>query len=199
MLALIGAAEEPHAVREKHRARRRCAARQRMPVEHAFDLGLAADAAPIFRLFAEADQIGRAVFPTLAGIAAAHRAVRLHRRIDVVGRVRVDIEPHDPAGKRHMHAVRQSRIGCLLPVLAAIIAAVDRDRACPSVNPARIFRMYQHRPDVGLGIGQRQPFELVAAIGAAIKPLCAADKDRVGVLGMHGDRMHLSAVRQPAL
>src|SRR5947209_13959729 len=77
MLAAVAAAEQAHAVGEEDGLRRRRAARQRMPVEHAFDLGLAADAAAIFRLLAEADQIGRTVFPTLAGVAAAHRAVRL--------------------------------------------------------------------------------------------------------------------------
>src|ERR1041385_7619463 len=81
MLALVAAAEETHAVREKDGPWRRRAARERMPIEHAFDLGLAADPAAIFRLLAKADQIGRAILPALAGVAGAHRGVRLHRRI----------------------------------------------------------------------------------------------------------------------
>src|SRR5262249_62364372 len=86
MLALVAAAEEAHAVREKHRVRRRCAARQRMPVEHALDLGLAADAAAVFRLLAEADQIGGAILPALVPVAGSAPPVFFPPRRAVVPR-----------------------------------------------------------------------------------------------------------------
>src|SRR5437773_12517614 len=81
MLAAVVAAEESHAVGEKHSPRGRGVARQRMAVEHSLDLGLAADAAAILGLLAEADQIGRAVLPSLAAVAPAHCALRFQRRI----------------------------------------------------------------------------------------------------------------------
>src|SRR5271166_4134308 len=86
MRAAIVAAEETHAVGQEHGAGGGGAAGQRVAVEHALDLGLAADPAAVFGLFAKADQIGGAVLPTLAAIAAAHRAVGFERRIYVVGR-----------------------------------------------------------------------------------------------------------------
>ena len=54
-----------------------------------------------------------------------------------------------------------------------------------------ILGMNQHRPDIRLGVGQRQALELVAAIGAAEKPLGTADEDGVVVAGMNRDRVHL--------
>ncbi len=124
--------------------------------------------------------------------------LRLHRRIDVVGGVRVDVEPHDPAGKGHDDAVGQARIGKLFPMLTAIVAAVDRDRRRPGIDPPRVFWMDQDRPDIRIGIGQRQALEFAAAVGAAVEPLGAADKNRVGVARRHGDRVDLGVFREPA-
>src|SRR5205823_9651384 len=77
MLAAVVAAEETHAVGQEHGARSGGADGERVAVEHSLDLGLAADAAAIFGLLAKPDQIGGAVFPGLAAVAAAHHAVGL--------------------------------------------------------------------------------------------------------------------------
>src|SRR5919108_3611118 len=96
VVAPIDAAEQAHAVGEKNGARRCGADRERMAVEHPLDLGLAADPAAVFRILAEADQISGTILPALAAIAAAHRAVGLQCRINVIGRIGIDIESHDP-------------------------------------------------------------------------------------------------------
>src|SRR5262245_44941662 len=97
MSAAIVAAEQAHAVGEEDAAGGGDADRQRMPVEHSLDLGLAADPASVFRLLAEPDQIGAAILPAVAAVAAAHGAIGLQGGVDIVGRIGVDSEPHDPA------------------------------------------------------------------------------------------------------
>ena len=197
-LALVVAAEEAHAVGEEHGARGGGAARQRMAVEHALDLGLAADPAPVFRLLAKADQIGGAILPALAAVAAPHRAIGFERRIDVVGRIGVDIEPHDPAGELHDDPVGQARIGHLAPAVAAILAAVDAGRGGAGIDDPRVLRVDADRPDVGFGIGECQALPARASIDAAIAALGGADIDGVGMFRMDGDRVDLGPFRQPA-
>src|SRR6266567_1011287 len=75
MAALVVAAEEAHAVGEEYGPRRRRAAGQRVAVEHALHLGLADDAALVFFLLGKAQQVGRAILPAFAAVAAPHRAV----------------------------------------------------------------------------------------------------------------------------
>ena len=197
--AAIVAAEETHPVGQEHRPRRRRAARQRMAVEHALDLGLADDAALVFLLLGKAHEIDRAVLPALAAVAAPHRAVRLDAGVDVVGLRRIDIEPHDAAAKTHMHPVRQFRIGQFLPVVAAIVAAIDAGRPVPRIDRLRIGRMHRDRPDVGALIGQRQPLPLVAAVLAAEGALGCGDHHRVGRVRIDRDRMHLGIARHAVI
>ena len=197
MRAAIVAPEKPHAVREEHGPRRRRAAGQRVAVEHPLDLGLADDAALVFFLLGEAQEIGRAVLPALAAVAALHRAVRLDAAIEIVRRIRIDIEPHDAARKTHMHAVRQPGIGQFCPALAAIVAAIDAGRPVPGIDRAPVFRMHRDRPHIGAGLGQREALPMAAVIGAAIGALCRAEKHDVGIVRVHRDRMHLGIARQP--
>src|SRR6516164_3758451 len=193
MLAAVVAAEETHAVGQEHGAGSGGANRERVAVEHSLDLGLAADAAAIFRFFAEADQIGGAILPGFAAVAAAHRAVGFERRVDVAGRIRIDVEPHDPAGEAHDYSVGQTRIRRLAPGVAAVIAAVDTRWRGAGIDGTRVLWVDAHRPDVGIP-RQVQLLPARAAIGAAVGTLGGADIDHVGVLGMNRYRMHLGVV-----
>src|SRR6516164_3708117 len=166
-LAAVVAAEKAHAVGEKDSAGCGTADGESMAVQHTLDLGLAADPAAVFGLLAEADQIGGDVFPGLAPIAAAHHAVGLERRINIVRGIGVAGEPHDPAWEGHDDAVmRQSRIGHLAPSIAAILAAIDAGRRGTGIQDARVLRMDADRPDVGVPVGQVQPFPTTTAIRA---------------------------------
>src|SRR5712672_2160984 len=195
MGAAVVAAEQAHPVGEEHRPRRRRAARQRMAVEHALDLGLADDPALVFLLLGKAQQVGRAILPAFAAVAALHRAVRLDAGIDIVRLRGIDVEPHDPARKAHVHPLRQFRIGQFLPMVAAIVAAVDAGRPVAGIDRARIVRVHRDRPDVGPLVGQRQPLPLVAAVLAAESALGGGDHHRIGRVGIDRDRMHLGIGR----
>src|SRR5258705_10567110 len=104
MLPAVVAAEEAHAVGEKHGTGGCGAARQRVAVEHALDLGLAADPAAVFRLLAEADQIGGGILPAPPAIGAAPRAVVFGRRLDVVPRIGGGVVRAFPAGGSQSHS-----------------------------------------------------------------------------------------------
>src|SRR5215472_4638730 len=97
MRPTIVAAEETHAVGQKHRARCRSTAGERMAVQHAFNLGLTDDAALVLLLLGEAHQILAAILPAFAAVAAAYRAIGLDAGKKIVGVGRIDIEAHDPA------------------------------------------------------------------------------------------------------
>ena len=133
------------------------ALQERMAVQHAFDLGLTDDAALVFLLLGEAQQILGAILPAFAAVAAAHRAIGLDAGEKIVGMGRVDIEAHDPAWKCHVHPVGEPRIGQFLPVIAVILAAVDADRPATGIDRPAVGRIDCDRPDVGLGVGQCGP------------------------------------------
>jgi hypothetical protein len=85
-----------------------------MAVQHAFDLGLTDDAALVFLLLGEAQQILGAILPAFAAVAAAHRAIGLDAGEKIIGMGRVDIETHDPTRKRHVHSVGEPGSGIFL-------------------------------------------------------------------------------------
>src|SRR6185312_8504417 len=72
----------------------------------------------------------------------------------------------------------------------------DADRGGAGIEPLGVLRVDEDRPDVGIAARHAQLLELVAAVMAAIDALGAADEDRVVVVGMHGDRVHLRALGQ---
>src|SRR5215472_13489223 len=196
----IVAADETHAVGQKHRARCRRTAGERVAVQHPFDLGLTDDAALVFLLFGEAQQILCAILPALAAVAAAHRAIGLDAGKKIVGMGRVDIEAHDPARKCHMHPVGEPRIGQFLPVIAVILAAVDADRPATGINGPAVGRIYGDTPDVGLRIRQREPLPAAAAIGAAKRPLYRSagfPGSNVIAAGPRGEHSSLERASQP--
>src|SRR5262249_20405314 len=94
MRSVIVAAEETHAVGQKHRALCRSTTGERMAVQHAFDLGLTDDTALVFLLLGEAQQILGTILPAFAAVAAAHRAIGLDAGEKIIGMGRVDIEAH---------------------------------------------------------------------------------------------------------
>ena len=118
------------------------ALQERMAVQHAFDLGLTDDAALVFLLLGEAQQILGAILPAFAAVAAAHRAIGLDAGEKIIGMGRVDIEAHDPARKCHVHPVGEPRIGQFLPVMAVILAAVDADWPATGINGPAVGRIY---------------------------------------------------------
>jgi hypothetical protein len=195
MLAAIPAGKQAHSVGEDQTVPV-APTHKGMPVEHALDLGLADDAALVFFLRREAQQIGSAIFPAFAAVAAAHDAIGLDAAIDLVGLARIDIEPHDAAREGHMDPVRQAGIGQRPPMVAAIVAAIDTDGPGAGIDRRPIGRMDQDRPDIGLGIGQLQPLPALAAIGAAIGSLAGAEIDHVEVVRVDCDRVHVDPVRQ---
>src|SRR5262249_55063788 len=165
-LAAIVAAEEAHAVGQEYGARGSGADGERVAVEHPLDLGLAANAAPVFRLLAETDQIGSAILPSFPAVAAAHRAVGFQCRVDVVRRIGIHVEPHDPAGKPHDHPVGQARIRHLAPGIAAVIAAIDAWGRRTGVDDARVLGVDADRPYISI-FRQIEFLPPSAAAGAA--------------------------------
>src|SRR6202011_2588602 len=105
-----------------------------------------------------------AILPALAVIEAAHDAVDLEHGVDLGRAIRGLGKTHDPARKWHPDALGELRLGKPAPVVAAILAAVDRHRRGPGVEGLRVLRVDQDRPDLHPAIGKAEPLPMLAAV-----------------------------------
>src|SRR5579875_3566507 len=123
-----------------------------MAVKHPLDLGLAADAAAVSGILAEADQVGGAILPAFAAVAAAHRAVRLQCRIDLVGIFGIDRDGVNVSLRGQ--AVRQMSPFLIADRLAEDAAERSAQRARRADIDMRLRRSHASLPS---SAGARQP------------------------------------------
>ena len=156
-----------------------------MAVEHPFAVPGAGGGA------GEPDQVFAAILPALPVVEAAHDAVDLEHRIDL-GRMLGSLgQAHDPAVERHPDPVGHPRVGEPPPIVAAVLAAVDRDRRGPGVEGPRGLRVDEDRPDLHPVIGKAEPLPMLAAIGAAIRAVLGSDVDDLGIFRMNRDGLNV--------
>ena len=196
-LATVGAPEEAHAHGEEDGARLCARHGQRVRVEHALVLGVAADLALEVRALGEVDEILSNVVPRLAAVAASQHAVDLEPGVDLVGVRRIDRHPDDPAREAHLDAVWRDHARKLAPALAAVVAPVDRHWRRPEVHDPGIARMDEDRPHLEPLVGEGELLPALAAIAAPVRPVLRAREDHVGVGRVNRDRLDVHALGQP--
>jgi hypothetical protein len=166
-------------------------------VEHALGIGVGDELAFEPRLHREPDKIGAAILPARATIAAAHHAIDFDRRVKILRLMRIERDAHDTARKGHLRPLGEDGPRQESPMLAAIVAAIDRDRRRAGEDRARLFRVDEDRPDLHAAVGKIGPVPMIAAIGAVIGPVLRAGEDQLGILRMDDDRMDADGIRQP--
>src|SRR6516164_1973431 len=189
-LAAVGAAEKALAHRDEDRARPGGADRERVAVEHSFAVPGAGGGT------GEPDQVFAAILPALPVVEAAHDAVDLEHAIDLGRMAGVFGQAHDPAIERHPDPVGHPRVGEPVPIVAAVLAAVDRDRRSPGVKGLRVLRIDEDRPDLHSAVGKAEPLPMLAAIGAAVGAVLGSDVDSLGIFGVNGNGLNVGLLRQ---
>ena len=169
-----------------------------MSVEHALALERRENFALQFGPIRQRDKTGAAIVPGRSTVETAHRAVDLKRCIHLIRLVRIDRDSHDAIDERaHLEMVGRVHTHHQRPALAAIVAAVDADRRRARKHDARILRMKGDRPHLQVARRKLHALPMVAAVGAAIRPVLRAGKDDATVLGMDGDAVHVHDLGKP--
>src|SRR5438270_5577568 len=179
--AAIGALEQPHADGGVGYARVRGREGNGVDVQHALDLGVAHDTALVVRQVGELDEVRGAVGPRLAAVVGLHDAADLEPGPDRLRPRRIRGQPHDAAREPHLHALGQDRLRQPPPRVTAVVTAKHADRRGPGIDPARIARMHENRPDLQPALGQGQPLPGFTAVLAPVRPIVGADIDDVWI------------------
>ena len=189
--ASIGAAEQSHAQREEHGARRGGRHAQRVHVQHALGLVLGEDGAFERGLARQAHKFVAAIVPALAAVVAAHRAVHFHRGVDLVGPCGGYVQAHDAGGEGADHALGDRRARHLAPGVAAIVAAIQAERCSAGHDRAMIPRMDHHRPHLLTRRRGHDTVPAVAVVQAAIQAAAGGGVHDSRFIGMHGDGVRM--------